>query len=144
MTIIKNLGCPWLDGQKPSIQLDLSNRDYVPDCLEPKLKPVYLLGESSFIRQPIISRVGGRHTSQQGMENSFWFAKELALAGCVVISGLAVGIDAEQPIEEPFRRGCYFRVRIRHPAKTASISASKSYYCWVLRCTFSDWGGPEK
>ncbi len=94
MTIVNNLGCPWLAGQKLPIQLDLTDQGYVPDCLQPKLKPVSLLGESRLLRQPIIGIVGSRHASQQGMEDSFWFAKELALAGCVVVSGLAVGIDA--------------------------------------------------
>ena len=74
--------------------LDLVKHGYVPDTLEPKLRPIYLLGEPSLLSRPIIGIVGSRHASQQGIEDSFWFAKELATAGCVVISGLAVGIDA--------------------------------------------------
>jgi DNA processing protein len=94
MTIVNNMGCPWFTGQNLPIQLDLTDQGYVPDCLQPKLKRVSLLGESSLLPQPIIGIVRSRHASRQGIGDSFWFAKELALAGCVVVSGLAVGIDA--------------------------------------------------
>lgn len=75
-------------------RLHLNQLGYVPDILEPTLESVYLLGEIKLLDAPIIGIVGSRHASQQGIADSFWFAKELAMAGCVIVSGLAVGIDA--------------------------------------------------
>ena len=94
MTSLKNSGVLHLGEQAKALRLDLTHYGYVPETLEPKLKPVYLLGEAGLLSRPIIGIVGSRHASHQGMADSFWFAKELAMAGCVIVSGLAVGIDA--------------------------------------------------
>lgn len=43
---------------------------------------------------PALAVVGTRRASRYGTETAFWLAKELALAGITVVSGLAKGIDA--------------------------------------------------
>ena len=94
MTSLKHSGLLHQGKHSKTLRLDLIHQGYVPETLEPKLKPVYLLGEAGLLSRPIIGIVGSRHASPQGMADSFWFAKELARAGCVIVSGLAVGIDA--------------------------------------------------
>jgi DNA processing protein len=104
-------------------KLQLRQLGYVPDVLEPALDSVYLLGETQLLDVPIIGIVGSRHASQQGMADSFWFAKELAMAGCVVISGLAVGIDAAA------HRGAM----AAGPQKTIAVIAHGFNFCYPAR-----------
>lgn len=54
---------------------------------------LYLEGELKLLERPQIALVGSRHASHQGLSNAKAFAKELAAAGFVVTSGLALGID---------------------------------------------------
>ena len=104
-------------------KLQLRQLGYVPDVLEPALDSVYLLGETQLLDAPIVGIVGSRHASQQGMADSFWFAKELAMAGCVVISGLAVGIDAAA------HRGAM----AAGPQKTIAVIAHGFNFCYPAR-----------
>lgn len=43
---------------------------------------------------PSLAMVGSRNASAQGIQNTEWFARELAQGGFHIISGLALGIDA--------------------------------------------------
>ncbi len=104
-------------------ELQLRRLGYVPDVLEPVLDSVYLLGETKLLDAPIIGIVGSRHASQQGMTDSFWSAKELAMAGCVVISGLAVGIDAAA------HRGAM----AAGPQRTIAVIAHGFNFCYPAR-----------
>ena len=56
---------------------------------------LYVLGElPSMEHRPAIGVVGTRKMSEYGRKTAFAMANELALAGVVVVSGLALGIDA--------------------------------------------------
>jgi len=61
---------------------------------------LYAEGVLSQYTQPAVAMVGTRHPSTVGLETAWRFAKELAEAGVVIVSGLALGIDTEA------HRGC--------------------------------------
>ena len=73
MTSLKHSGLLHQGKHSKTLRLDLIHQGYVPETLEPKLKPVYLLGEAGLLSRPIIGIVGSRHASPQGMADSFWF-----------------------------------------------------------------------
>ena len=56
---------------------------------------LYARGNLHALRQPAIAIVGSRKPSISGEKNAFEFSRDLARAGCAVISGLALGIDAK-------------------------------------------------
>jgi DNA processing protein len=55
---------------------------------------VYVKGRVDLLARPCVAIVGSRHASAAGMKVSRMFARELALGGFVIVSGLARGIDA--------------------------------------------------
>lgn len=57
-----------------------------PSCL-------YVSGNIELLNQPMIAIVGSRRASIQGLRGAHLFARFLAQAGAVVVSGLAKGID---------------------------------------------------
>lgn len=74
------------------------------DCADyPKLlkeipdPPLVLYGHGllSAFSQPTLAMVGSRNPSITGRENAKHFAKELSALGITIVSGLALGIDAE-------------------------------------------------
>lgn len=70
--------------------------DY-PDGLKPIFSPPFLLywkGDSSIFRQPALGMVGCREATSYGQKQAEYFARTLANAGIVIVSGLARGIDA--------------------------------------------------
>ncbi|HRD69035.1 MAG TPA: DNA-processing protein DprA [Legionella sp.] len=56
---------------------------------------LYAKGQLSALNQPQLAIVGSRNPSVIGSENAYHFSKELARNGITIISGLALGIDAE-------------------------------------------------
>lgn len=56
---------------------------------------LYASGDISLLQQPQIAIVGSRHCTPGGARNARDFAAELAAAGLVVTSGLALGVDCE-------------------------------------------------
>ncbi len=56
---------------------------------------LYAKGQLSCLEPAKLAMVGTRNPSPQGSENAFYFAKELAGYGMVIVSGLALGIDAQ-------------------------------------------------
>jgi len=62
--------------------------------MHPPLRRLYARGNLSLLEQPCLAIVGSRRASAQGLKDAFWFATEAARVGLVIVSGLAVGIDA--------------------------------------------------
>lgn len=62
--------------------------------MHPPLRVLYGRGNLSLLQKPCLAIVGSRRASAQGVQDAFWFATEAARAGLVIVSGLAVGIDA--------------------------------------------------
>jgi len=54
---------------------------------------VFYAGDLSVLRSPCISVIGARNVSDDGLARATRISKELALAGIVVVSGLAKGVD---------------------------------------------------
>ena len=55
---------------------------------------LYVQGDIGRLSQPSVAVVGSRHPTPQGSQNARAFAAALAERGFVVVSGLALGIDA--------------------------------------------------
>jgi len=76
--------------------LDLNHQQYPPLLLEIDNNPkqLYFLGTISDWTKPHIAIVGTRKATREGLSIARMFARELASYGCVIVSGLALGIDA--------------------------------------------------
>ncbi|OQW95857.1 MAG: DNA protecting protein DprA [Beggiatoa sp. IS2] len=55
---------------------------------------LFVRGDYKLLDSVQLAMVGTRNASQQGQEIAFVFAKQLSLAGLMITSGLALGIDA--------------------------------------------------
>ncbi|MBY0241589.1 MAG: DNA-processing protein DprA [Burkholderiaceae bacterium] len=55
---------------------------------------LYIEGDRSLLSRPAVGVVGARKASAQGLVHAGQFARGLSQAGLVVVSGLALGIDA--------------------------------------------------
>ena len=76
--------------------LPISDRQY-PELLKQIHDPpplLYVSGNVDLLCAPQLAMVGSRRSSRQGAENAFRFARELAVKGFGITSGLAAGIDA--------------------------------------------------
>jgi len=69
-------------------------------CYPPLLKEIhdppfilYVKGNANLLSSPQIAMVGTRNPTPSGKELAYQFAKELANAGLVITSGMALGID---------------------------------------------------
>ncbi|PJD93980.1 MAG: DNA-protecting protein DprA [Legionella sp.] len=56
---------------------------------------LYAKGQLSALAQPSLAIIGSRHPSIAGSENAKQFAKSIAAHGISIVSGLALGIDAQ-------------------------------------------------
>lgn len=65
-----------------------------PASLHPPIKRLYARGNLAVLNHRRIALVGSRRASAQGVRDAHWFAQTAAASGLVVVSGLAVGIDA--------------------------------------------------
>ena len=76
--------------------LTLGDAAYPPQLLQIADPPLLLFVEGPLLKlaEPAIAIVGSRHPTPQGQANAREFAAELSRSGLVVVSGLAIGIDA--------------------------------------------------
>ena len=68
-----------------------------PELLRESADPppvLYAVGRTELLQLPAIAVVGSRNATAQGMRNAEAFARAFSEAGCSVVSGLALGIDA--------------------------------------------------
>jgi len=56
---------------------------------------LYVKGDASALSMPAIAMVGTRRATTYGLDQAFRFSRDLAESGWCIISGLALGIDAE-------------------------------------------------
>nr|UOZ96294.1 DNA processing protein DprA [Cupriavidus sp.] len=65
-------------------------------CLHPPVKRLYARGNQALLeqRRRRIAIVGSRRASGQAMRDAQWFAETAASHNVIVVSGLAVGVDA--------------------------------------------------
>jgi len=76
--------------------LSIEDADYPSRLKEIYCPPpvIYVKGCLNAFEQPSIAMVGSRNSSILGAQNAFTFARDFALAGFCIYSGLALGIDA--------------------------------------------------
>nr|WP_242538597.1 DNA-processing protein DprA [Trinickia acidisoli] len=55
---------------------------------------LYVSGGLAWLHAPSVAIVGSRNATPQGIDDAARFARELAGAGLVIVSGLALGVDA--------------------------------------------------
>ncbi|RVU47767.1 DNA-processing protein DprA [Rubrivivax rivuli] len=86
----------WLHGGEQRHVLTLSHPAWPPLLLQAADAPLllYAEGDLAALSAPCIAVVGSRQPTAQGRDNAGRFARELASAGWVVVSGLAQGVDA--------------------------------------------------
>ncbi|MFT5589812.1 MAG: DNA processing protein [Bradyrhizobium sp.] len=85
----------WLQDSRHHF-LTLADPRYPQALLEISDPPVvlYVKGHLALMHAPAIAIVGSRNATAQGLLNAEQFAASLSQAGLVVVSGLAMGIDA--------------------------------------------------
>jgi DNA processing protein len=76
--------------------VSLADPAYPPALLAMPDPPplLYVKGQLELLHASAIALVGSRNATPQGLEDAAQFARELAAAGLVIVSGLALGIDA--------------------------------------------------
>ncbi|MCY7315970.1 MAG: DNA-processing protein DprA [Rubrivivax sp.] len=86
----------WLGGGADRQALTLGDPRYPAALLQTTDPPplLYVQGDVACLSRPSIAIVGSRHCTPQGDANARAFAAALGQAGQVIVSGLALGIDA--------------------------------------------------
>lgn len=84
----------WLQGDGHDV-LTLADADYPPLLMQTADPPLllYLIGRRELLGREALAIVGSRRPTPQGRDNAEAFARELAAAGLVIVSGLALGVD---------------------------------------------------
>lgn len=86
------------DGRLAGAQLILWGDPRYPQALTdlPDAPPaLWVKGDVSLLARPMVALVGARNASSLGLRMARRLAEGLGQAGCVIVSGLARGIDAE-------------------------------------------------
>lgn len=85
----------WANGKNNHI-ITRNHPHYPPQLLQiPNPPPLlFVKGKPELLSLPQLAIVGSRNPSPQGLENARSFAQQIAKAGLVITSGLALGIDA--------------------------------------------------
>ena len=79
-----------------TIRIDRKSADY-PRRLQDLYDPpdsLYIYGDASLLKKPMIAIVGSRNASPEGLKNARYLAQGLARAGALIVSGMAMGIDS--------------------------------------------------
>ncbi len=86
----------WLAGGADRHAIPLGHPAYPASLLQTVDPPLllYLLGPLELLARRSIAIVGSRHATAQGLDNARAFARELGSQGWLIVSGLALGIDA--------------------------------------------------
>lgn len=87
----------WLNAAEDHHLLTWDSPDY-PALLKEITDPpivLYAKGQLSAFLQPQLAIIGSRNPSITGINNSYAFAKAIAVQGVTIVSGLALGIDAQ-------------------------------------------------
>ena len=86
----------WLDGGTLRMAITLGDAAYPEALLQSPDPPLllYVQGDAARLKVDSIAVVGSRKASAQGLDHAREFAHALSDAGYVVISGMALGIDA--------------------------------------------------
>ena len=87
----------WQAAAKENHLLTWESPDY-PSLLKEIADPpvvLYAKGQLSSLDKPKLAIVGSRNPSVTGSENAKYFAKELSAFGVTIVSGLALGVDAQ-------------------------------------------------
>lgn len=86
----------WADAAQQQYILTLADADYPQALLEIPDPPsvLYVRGRRELLNRPALAIVGSRTPTPQGLQNAESFAEALAADGLVIVSGLALGIDA--------------------------------------------------
>ena len=90
----------WLNASGDHHLLCWDSEDYpvlLKEISDPPLV-LYAKGQLSSLAQPKLAIVGSRNPSVIGNENANYFAKEISAQGVTIVSGLALGIDAQAHI----------------------------------------------
>jgi DNA processing protein len=75
----------WVDSEYPALLKEIHDPPPV----------LYAMGDLSSFQQPMVAMVGSRKPSVTGSETAWRFAFELAAKNITIVSGLALGIDAQ-------------------------------------------------
>ena len=75
----------WVDSEYPALLKEIHDPPPV----------LYAMGDLSSFQQPTVAMVGSRKPSVTGSETAWRFAYELAAKNITIVSGLALGIDAQ-------------------------------------------------
>ncbi len=84
-------------GREPGNRIiTLADGDYPKELLNIADPPtlLYVKGDPALLAKPAFAIVGSRSPTPQGIANAEAFARSLAETGLVIVSGLALGIDA--------------------------------------------------
>lgn len=87
----------WAKLQKEKIKMITWDSPEYPQLLKEAPNPpyiIYMKGELDLNAAPMVAIVGSRKYTPYGAQAASTFAKDLAAAGVVVVSGMAIGIDA--------------------------------------------------
>ncbi len=63
-------------------------------CMPDPPLALYIRGQQRLLQQPAIAVVGARRASQRALNWAHWAAQGLVSSGLVVVSGMALGVDA--------------------------------------------------
>lgn len=85
----------WAQGSDQHI-ITLADPEYPRSLLEIPDPPslLYVRGRSELLNCPALALVGSRNPTPQGLQNAERFASAFSDAGLVIVSGLALGVDA--------------------------------------------------